>query len=197
MSGALGETVAERSRQQVDQSGSLLLGGRPELTGTLQLMADRPAGFGLGVVPSGGDVSSIKQGFAALRIPTADGYIEHYLTNGGFELHSVVADLWGWLGVPGLLLGVLMGVLVVRGLVDGLATARMPSVVVLLALYGLWFLAFGPVPSNMQEVALAVGLCLLPARSRATDPDDRPSVPGVAQTGRTPSPSTSSATLRR
>jgi hypothetical protein len=161
LSGALGAGVAARSQAQVDQSGSLLLGGRPEWSGTAQLMSERFTGFGLGTVPTETDVTTIKQGFAALRIPTADGYIENYLTAGRFELHSVVADLWVWLGLPGLALGLLAAALVVWGLVDRVSASAAPAVLVYIGLNALWYLAFGPLPSNGPEVSVAIGLCLL------------------------------------
>jgi len=166
LSGALGAGITARTRQQVDQSGSLLLGGRPEWTGTVRLMTEQPTGFGLGTMPTGADVTTIKEGFASLRIPTADGYIENYLTGDGFELHSIIADLWVWLGIPGLAFGLVATGLVVWGLADRLATSRAPAVLVFLGLYSLWYLAFGPLPANMPEVAMTIGLLLVRVHPR-------------------------------
>ncbi|WP_164700491.1 hypothetical protein [Modestobacter sp. KNN46-3] len=181
-SGALGAEVQARSVTQVQESGSLLIGGRPEWTGTWALMRDEPLGFGLGVVPTGGDVLTVKEGFAVAHVPSADNYIENYLLAGRFELHSIVADLWTNLGVPGLLLGLALGVAVVAGLTVALSRRRAPALLCFLALLSLWDLAFGPLPSNIPEVALTVGLLLLPAVDRARPPSREPA--GAAATPR-------------
>jgi len=167
-SGALGAEVQARSVTQVEDSGSLLIGGRPEWTATWALMHQDPFGFGLGVVPTGGDVQTAKDGFAIAHIPTADNYIENYLLAGRFELHSIVADLWTNLGVAGLALGIGMAAAVVIGFTVALSRRRAPALVCFLALISLWDLAFGPLPSNIPEVALTVGLLLLPAPDRSS-----------------------------
>jgi capsular polysaccharide biosynthesis protein len=173
-SGALGAEVQARSVTQVEDSGSLLIGGRPEWTATWALMQEEPLGFGLGVVPTGGDVLTAKTGFAVAHIPTGDNYIENYLLAGRFELHSIVADLWTNLGVAGLALGVGMAAAVVAGFAVALSRRRAPALVCFLALISLWDLAFGPLPSNIPEVALTVGLLLLPAPDRSSrSPHDR------------------------
>jgi hypothetical protein len=164
--------VQARSVTQIEQSGSLLLGGRPEWTATLALMGERPLGFGLGVVPTPSDVLTAKAGFATVHIPTAEGYIENYLLDGRFELHSIVADLWTNLGPLGLASGLFMAFLVLRSTAELLSRRRAPALVCFLALRSLWVLAFGPLPSNVSEVAMTLGLLLL-VRSPAEAPGER------------------------
>lgn len=166
LSGALGEGLRARTALQLEQSGNLLLGGRPEWTATWALMREDPWGFGLGTVPAGGDVQLAKQGISVARIPTADGYVEHYLFAGRFELHSIVADLWSNLGPVGLAMGLLMVALLVRGLIRVVQGRGTPAVACFVALPALWALLFGPLPTDGLVVALALGL-LLPVTAAA------------------------------
>jgi hypothetical protein len=160
VSGALGAQVQARTTQQIADSGSLLLGGRPEWTATLALMQHAPLGLGLGTVPNATDVLVAKNGIAVAHIPTAEGYLEHYLFNGGVELHSVVADLWSNLGPVGLVLGLTMAVLIVRELVGLLGRRRAQPLACYLAVAAVWYLGFGPLPSNLPDITFALGILL-------------------------------------
>lgn len=160
VSGALGAGVQARTTQQIAQSGSLLLGGRPEWLATLSLMKAHPLGFGMGAVPNATDVATAKAGIAASHIPTINGYIEHYLFNGRFELHSIVADLWANLGPAGLLLGLALVAVAVGELVVLLSRRAAPALTCFAVVTAVWYLAFGPVYSNMVDVAFAVGLVM-------------------------------------
>ena len=56
LDGYLGAATQARSVEQLRVSGSLILGGRPELAATVALMEHQPWGFGAGSVPTPGDV---------------------------------------------------------------------------------------------------------------------------------------------
>lgn len=161
VSGVLGSELQKRTVAQIGESGSLLLSGRPEWTATWALMRHRPLGFGLGTLPTPEDVAIAKQGLAVTRVPTVDGYLEHYMLNGGYELHSIVADLWAALGPVGILLGLTMGALVVRGLAVQLGARSASGLVCFLVPLGLWNLAFGPLPSDVSALTLGLGLLLV------------------------------------
>ncbi len=160
LSGALGTGLQARTALQIEQSGDLLLGGRPEWTATWALMRENPLGFGLGTVPGADDVALAKQGMSVARIPTAEGYIEHYLLAGRFELHSILADLWSNLGPVGLLMGLLISALLLRGLIRIVQGRGTPAVICYVALPATWALFFGPLPTDALVVALALGLLL-------------------------------------
>jgi hypothetical protein len=188
--GVLGAEVQARTAAQIAQSGSLLLGGRPEWTATWALMRHQPVGFGLGTVPNAEDAAITHSGFSVANVPTAEGYIDNYMLARHFELHSVVADLWSNLGPVGLLLGIAMAALLVRGLVELLSRRQAPALICFMALTSLWNLAFGPLPANLPDVAFGLGLLLLPRsrdisfhygdRSSATAPEAPGSVaPGL------------------
>jgi hypothetical protein len=162
LAGVLGAGLQERTFTQITQTGSLILGGRPEWTATVALMHHQPFGFGLGTLPGADDVAVALAGVSVTRIPTVDGYLEHYMLDGGFELHSVVADLWALLGPAGLLLGLGMAALIGHALAHDVARRRASGLVCFLAPLALWSLAFGPAPSDLPEIALVLGLLLLP-----------------------------------
>ena len=78
----------------------------------------------------------------------------------GIELHSVLGDLWAWMGLAGAVLAIVMTVLLVRGLVTGLAGGVASGLVVALTLRCLWDMFFAPVYSSMSILTLALGLAL-------------------------------------
>ncbi|MGY1649763.1 hypothetical protein [Geodermatophilus sp. SYSU D01119] len=172
-SGLLGADAAARTAEQVARSGSLLLGGRPEWTATWALAQQDPLGFGLGAVPSSGDVLVAEAGMAVARIPTAEGYIQNYLLAGRFELHSVVADLWAATGPAGLAVGVLLAVLLVRGAARLSTQRQAPPLVCFLVPLSLWYLAFGPLQTNGAQVAVTLGLVLAALPAVRPEPVDR------------------------
>ena len=166
IAGALGAEVQQRTATQIAQTGSLLLGGRPEWTVTWALMHTHPFGLGLGTVPNAGDVLVAKAAIAVTNIPTAESYVENYMLANGVQLHSIVADLWAFLGPAGVLLGLVMGALVLLGLADQLARRQASGLVCLLVPTALWGLLFGPMASNADTLVLALGLLLLPRDPR-------------------------------
>jgi hypothetical protein len=160
LDGYLGEDTQERSLRQVETSGSILLGSRPELGATAQLMTDRGIGFGLGVVPSSGDIATAKAGMAELGYDPNNGYVERYMFGSRFELHSVVGDLWADFGLVGLLYAVVVAGLVVvifsRLLTDGRASA----ILVFLVVQSGWNLFFSPLYSSVPSLMLLLGSVL-------------------------------------
>ncbi|MCA0144558.1 hypothetical protein [Blastococcus sp. LR1] len=178
LAGTLGSEIQQRTATQIAQSGSLLLGGRPEWTATWALMHEHPFGFGLGIVPNSTDVQVASQGLEVLNIPTAENYLRNYMLDGGVQLHSIVADLWSGIGPAGILLGLAMGALVLLGLADRLGRREASGLVCLLVPMALWALPFGPMASNVDTLTLALGLLLVARRPRAAeDPATGPTGP--------------------
>jgi capsular polysaccharide biosynthesis protein len=171
LAGALGAEIQERTAVQIAQTGSLILGGRPEWAATWALAQVHPLGFGLGIVPDSQDVLVGKAGIAVTNVPTAEAYLQNYLLADGVELHSILADLWAGLGPAGALLGLLMCALVVTGAADRLGRREASGLVCLLVPMALWGLLFGPLESNVDTLVLALGLLLVPRGPRpGSDP---------------------------
>lgn len=162
LDGALGTAAAERSVRQIEQSGSMLVGSRPEMGATLALVQERPLGFGLGVVPDATELRAAKVGMATLGYDPNNGYVERYMFGHGVEVHSFVGDLWAWCGIAGLVLGGALLVVVGRGLLVRLVDGTAHALVILLSLRVLWDLLFAPVASTMVFLTLLLGLLLVP-----------------------------------
>jgi len=163
VNGYAGPELQDRSIVEIDRSGSLLTGGRPEWTATVRLMREQPGGFGLGAVPLPSEVRTAKQGLADNGLPP-DPARDRFMFGGHFKLHSVVADLWAGYGIAGLLLGALCAVLLLSALASALSARRADALASFLVVTALWDLGFGPIYTNLPDVAFALGIVLIPRR---------------------------------
>lgn len=158
LDGGLGAETQARSKLQLEQSGSLILGGRPELAATVGLMQNNPVGYGAGVEPSLYDIDTAKTAMAASGYPPDNGYVESYMFGGDFELHSLVGDLWAVYGLGGIVLLLLFAGLTIVGLSYLLVERRLDGVVLSLGVSFFWDLAFSPIFSSTLPLILFVGL---------------------------------------
>jgi hypothetical protein len=168
-SGALGETLEERSNTQIQSSGSLIAGGRPEWGATTALVELHPAGYGAGVVPNWADRTTGKAGLESVGIEV-DPLRDEYMFGQTFELHSVAPDLWvrfGWVGVA---LAVAIVVIIVKNLSFLIAARRAPTYVVFSCILAVWYMLFGPMYSNWVDVCVALALVTLAVGPRPDTP---------------------------
>lgn len=177
--GVFGTTLQERSVEQIQSSGSLLAGGRPEWAATRELMKQNPMGFGTGVVPGWSDLQAGRAGLASINID-AGGYTTNYLFGGGFELHSIVSDLWVTCGIAGLAFAAVVIFAILRSLSSQIAARQAATSVLFACSIALWALLFGPIFSNWIDVGVALGLVLIlrktPADSASVDQSDKGTV---------------------
>ncbi|MDQ1630057.1 MAG: hypothetical protein QOC80_29 [Frankiaceae bacterium] len=172
LSGAAGAGLQAQAKAQVANGGSLIAGGRPEWYATQALMRHHISGFGFGARPLPSDVWLAKQSLSGVGVTFNSGYVEKYMFGGRFKLHSTLADLWSNCGLVGLLLGAVCGVLLLGALAAQLDGARPAALLVFVIVEGLWNLPFGPIFTNLPDIALALGLALAlrqelhPARGR-------------------------------
>ena len=160
--GYLGEQAQARSIDQIDRSGSLIVGGRPELAASVALFLHRPIGFGSGVLPTQSDILVAKTGMATIGYDPNNGYVEKFMFGGGYELHSVAGDLWALFGLPGLAFAILCVVLVIRTLGHTLADRSSTGLLVFLCISTLWNVLFSPIYGSLPTLVLTLGLVLLP-----------------------------------
>lgn len=172
--GYLGSEAQARTSRQIEQSGSLLAGGRPEWAATVELARRSPGGFGLGAVPTWDDVRSARGGLATVGVDLERKRLA-YMFGGQFRLHSVAGDLWASCGIVGLCLAGMIGFALVRNLSFSIAERAAPAAVVLAVLMACWHLLFGPIYSNWLDVCAALGFVLRP---RGTSPN---ALDGVAE----------------
>lgn len=190
VSGVLGEATRARTLEQIDTSGSLILGGRPELGATWSLLQYRPIGFGAGVVPQSRDIMVGKTGLRATDDAISTDYVEKYMFGGRIELHSVFGDFWAAFGIPGLLLAVLVAALTLRGVAHFLAARTGSATAILACVWTLWNVGFSPFTSSSAIMMLGLALALpvkrkrqpLSSSERRSDPAAAasPSVPGAS-----------------
>lgn len=161
--GFLGQAAQQRSVQQIDQAGSLLLGGRPELAATWALIQDRPFGFGPGVSVNATDLDVAKSGMLNINYDPNNGYVEKFMFGDGIELHSSAGDLWADFGVAGLCLALFIIILTFRGLALLVASRKASGLALLVGIFSVWSLFFGPFYSTAPLFTLLMGLMLIPA----------------------------------
>lgn len=177
LDGALGEQARARSLTQIERSGSLLTGGRPELGASIALLTARPWGYGSGVLPTGEQIQLAKTGMVALGYDPDNGYVNRYMFGNGFEVHSLTGDLWILFGVFGLALAAVLAVAIGSSLVTRLAAGTLSAVGAFLALRLMWDLAFSPVGSAALTLAVTLAVLLPRAgerRSRAPSRSESP-----------------------
>jgi hypothetical protein len=167
VNGYLGSSTQQRSVQQINETGSLILGARPEVTATLALMRDNPMGFGSGTLPNYHDITVAKTGMANINYDPNNGYVENWMFGQGYSLHSVTGDLWAQSGVLGLVLVATVLVMTVRGLSRRISVSAASALLLYVSLKTLWNLAFGPFYSSISILELSLALTLLP---KATAP---------------------------
>jgi len=172
--GDLGEEARQRTMEQIDTSGSVLLGGRPELGATLALFRDQPWGHGLGAQPSPHQIDVAKSGMAALGYDPDNGYVERFMLGDGFELHSVTGNLWSETGFVGLVLAAVLTGLVVWGMARQLSQGLASGIMLFLVIRLLWDVAFSPLSSSLPLLMLCWALAL-PASGEEDSPARGPS----------------------
>lgn len=158
LDGVLGQATKERSMQQLNTAGSLLLGGRPELGASMALFKYRPIGFGGGTFVSSNDLLVAKNGMSTLHYDPQNGYVEKYMFGRGIELHSTFFDLWAWGGLLGALFALILTINVLYVLGYRLNTAPAASAIpVFAAVLTLWNLPFSPWLSAVPILILVLG----------------------------------------
>lgn len=167
LDGVLGEAAAQRSEAQIDASGSLITGGRPELGAATALIAARPLGYGSGTVPVSSDVWLAKSGMETLGYDPNNGYVERFMFGGHYEVHSVLGDLWLRFGPPGAAVVVLIVVVGIAGAASRLSTRAASAALVLLVLLGTWDALFSPMLTSYRTLALLFAVAAVPTVARA------------------------------
>lgn len=170
LEGALGEAARERSRAQLDASGSILVGGRPEIGAAAALITHRPWGFGSGTLLTSTDVWIAKIGMSALNYNPNNGYVESYMFGGRIEVHSVIGDMWLRFGPVGAVFAVVAVGLCVYSLASLVSARTADALVIYVVLLAGWNLLFSPLETSYRPLGLAIAITLLPVGQRAAEP---------------------------
>jgi hypothetical protein len=178
--GALGKEQQLRWTQQAGREGGALMGARPEVLGSLGLIAESPL-LGRGVAAPPVDLENRTAFLERIRgsgAPIHEG-MERYYFGHGLYLHSVLFQLWaeaGPLTLPGLLLPVGLVLYAVRVAVRH---GSRPLVLIysFLAAHVLWDLLFSPWPrlqGTYLGIAAAAAVVYLVNRPDAPLPAPHP-----------------------
>lgn len=143
---------------QIETSGSLILGGRPEIAASAALVQDSIIGYGPGVAPNWEDVQVAKAGMITIGYDPDNGYVNSYMFGRGFELHSVAGNLWATFGLIGLGLAALMAWQSFRSIQRGPVAGAGDALLLYLALRTLWNTFFAPWYASIPIVILLFGL---------------------------------------
>lgn len=162
LEGFFGEATKDRTQAQISTSGSLLLGGRPEIAASEALIRLNPWGMGSGIVASPTDVTAAKSSMAAIGYDPHNNYVDRFMFGGGIEVHSMVGDFWLWFGLPGLAACAIVAVIAGMGLERALREGACTVLAVYLATRLMWDLAFSPAVSAMKTLPLALIVLAVP-----------------------------------
>lgn len=171
LEGVLGEAAQQRTQAQLDMSGSLLTGGRPEIGAALTLIGHQPWGFGSGTLPTSNDVWLAKAGMSALNYNPNNGYVESFMFGTRFEVHSVLGDMWLRFGPTGAAFALLAVGICIYGLAVRVSSRSASALLIYIVLVAGWNLLFGPLGTSDRPLALAVAVALLPARQPTPEPE--------------------------
>jgi hypothetical protein len=158
VAGYLGAGAQARTVAQIQQGGSLIYGGRPELKATLALMHDDPWGHGVGVLPTFHDVRVAKDALSGVLYNPNNGYVDNFMFGNDIELHSIFGDLWSHFGIAGIGLVLLIALQCIHMVVGRVNERRASGLVLYLGLWNLWNVLFSPFYSSVPTLILMFGL---------------------------------------
>jgi len=162
LDGALGDAAQQRTQAQIDTSGSLIAGGRPELGAATALISHRPQGFGSGVLPTSQDVWIAKTGMSGLNYDPNNGYVEGYMFGGQYEVHSVLGDMWLRFGPVGAAFAIMLVACAVYAVARSVSLRAASGLAVLLTLLGAWDTFFSPLLTSSRTLALLFAITAIP-----------------------------------
>lgn len=159
--GLLGEAARQRTVVQVEQSGSMLFGGRPEAGASVNLIQQQPWGYGSGTMASRGDVELASQGMADIAGRAPDtGYVLNYMFEYGYTMHSTLAEFWINYGLPGAVFALTVAGLSLAALLRLLAERQLTAVAAFAVVNTVWNLAFSPTTDTVYQMVLSTALVL-------------------------------------
>ena len=162
LDGVLGDAAQQRTQAQIDTSGSLIAGGRPELGAATALISARPQGFGSGVLPTSQDVWIAKTGMSELNYDPDNGYVEGYMFGGQFEVHSVLGDMWLRFGPLGAAFALALLGFAIYAVARAVSLKAASGLVVWLTLLGAWDTFFSPLLTSSRTLGLLFALAAIP-----------------------------------
>lgn len=172
LDGYFGEVTRARTEAQIEQSGNVVFGGRPEIAASVALISRYPFGLGSGVVANYSDVQAAMQSMLGIGYDPRNRYVQDFMFGQSAEVHSVTGDLWIRFGLAGLALAVLCAALYVVSIKAGYTHGCLTALFVYLVLRGFWDLLFSPAASAFEFMGMTLALAI--AYATFAVPDRRP-----------------------
>lgn len=166
LDGVLGEDAQQRTEMQIETSGSLITGARPEAGAAAALVTERPIGFGAGTLPSSTDIWTAKVGMSALGYDPDNGYVDNYMFGQKIEVHSVLGDLWISFGPLAAFFALLLLGSAVYAVARAVTLHECSGVVIYLLLLGIWNTFFSPLLPSSPTLALLFAITAIPLAGR-------------------------------
>lgn len=167
LDGVLGEDAQERTANQIETSGSLITGARPEAGAAAALVTERPAGYGAGTLPSSTDIWTAKVGMSALGYDPDNGYVDNYMFGQKIEVHSVLGDLWIIFGPLAAIFALLLLGSAIYSVARGVTLRSSPGAAIYLLLLGAWDTFFSPLLPSSPTLALLFAVTAIPLAGTA------------------------------
>ncbi|MEW9872759.1 hypothetical protein [Arthrobacter sp. HS15c] len=163
LAGVLGSNIQHTMIMQTQRGPmALLRTARPESGGNISLVFSDPLRFIISDSVTAEQAAIVRNSFAQVDRDPNSLYVDRGILHGA-ELHSVAADLWLHLGTVGLLLAVLFfGFFLLLGFQGLRSNLPLTTVVVFIALRGMWDLLFSPVSdTRFWPLFMVLGLVFM------------------------------------
>jgi O-antigen ligase len=160
LDGYLGSAAQERTVAGVEQSGNVLIGGRPEWAGTLALMSEHPLGFGPGTRLTSDDIWTVKSGMASVGVDPNDRFRDEFMFGSRIKLHSVAADLWLGFGLMGIVFSLALLGTIFYLVLDQLERRIGTGLGFLMAVISVWAILFNPLSPSIYYAMFTLALLI-------------------------------------
>lgn len=159
-SGLAGEQVQTRTVNQLDRANAIF-GVRAEWAATTSLFADMPLGYGIGVQPLAEQVSDAIRAVREAGGDWTASYFRGVVFGERVDLHSIAANLWFHFGLAGVLLTVVIGHILIRGLRDSeIISLELGIGGNFLILMAGWDLLFSPM-ADAKRLTAGIIICVI------------------------------------
>lgn len=160
LDGYFGEVTRQRTEMQIEQSGNVVFGGRPEIAASAALIGRYPFGLGSGTIANYQDIQAASQSMLGIGYDPDNYYVQKFMFGQTVEVHSVIGDLWIWFGIAGLVFGAACATIFILGSLRGYGAGSLAAVYLYIVLRATWDLFFSPFASAVRLWPLALALSI-------------------------------------
>jgi hypothetical protein len=170
-SGLLGAIVQARTLDQLSKPAGLISGARVEWAAALELMGQRPLGFGPGVRATDAQAHDAVNAVQSAGGDFTADYFTTVMLGQRVDFHSTASNLWFHFGVGGVILAIALAVVLVRGLREaGTTRSVLGYGGIYLMFMASWDLLFSPMADvNRLIIGALVAVVAVRADERVSE----------------------------